>query len=897
MFSKAKHAIKNNVTEKAGKSRGLRRAFAVICAAAVIGTSIPLVSISAGAQTAIYASTTAYLNLRKGAGTNNAVVKVLEKNAKVTVLERTNKDWLKVRTSDGTIGYCSSEYLDIVTDAKATDYLNVRKGAGTDSGVIKTVAPGTKLDIIRFYGSTWAQVKLPDGTKGYVCTDYVSYISSNVTTITVKTDSAKGEGAAFTNSDLKKSSEESSKTESRTDTKISLTSSEKWLNIGKTCTLTAVCASGSDVVWSSENDSIATVTSKGVVTAVRTGTVKIVAKDSKSDNKAFCTVNVTGSVIDSIKLQASSAQLKPGGTYTLKTTVVPSNATVKYKTSNSAVATVSSKGEIKAVGGGTADITAYDPAGAASAVVRVTVKVDAKISISASSISIKRGTSKKLTASISDNSAIKWTSSNTNVAAVNGGIVSGLNSGTAVITASDSTGNVKASCKVTVNGVSSSGVSLSRYSASTTAGKTIYIKGYGANNKSWGTSDSNIATVWEGFILAKKAGKVAITYTNSSGNRAICVVTVYESAPIKYTYSSPNSAVLYQNVTLTAITDKTRTDVRFEVDENGKTVTVNADKKVADGNTYVWTGTYKANKAGTFNYRACGYKNGKWVTCNDGKADIYVTTKTDHKTTSLDKLRASDALIRFIGEKEGFVSKITYDTLANNVPTLAHGYVVWEGDTFYNGLTAKEGYALLVSAINKEVYASRVNEMLTSNNIRFNQQQFDALVTFSYNLGTGWTYSSDLKDILLNSYGTVSSGSSMTATVNSSDGLNLRSSYTTSSSVLEVLDNGEKVTLLSTQKYNSIWYKVKTSSGKVGFCSSSYLNVSSGGSKTGRDLNYVNKNALIRELLAYHHAGGVCYYGLLYRRVDELEMFLYGDYVSDGRSNKHNFPSPSCLSF
>ena len=122
MFSKAKHAIKNNVTEKAGKSRGLRRAFAVICAAAVIGTSIPLVSISAGAQTAIYASTTAYLNLRKGAGTNNAVVKVLEKNAKVTVLERTNKDWLKVRLSDGTTGYCSADYLDITTDRTAGPY-------------------------------------------------------------------------------------------------------------------------------------------------------------------------------------------------------------------------------------------------------------------------------------------------------------------------------------------------------------------------------------------------------------------------------------------------------------------------------------------------------------------------------------------------------------------------------------------------------------------------------------------------------------------------------------------------------------------------------------------------------------------------------------------------------
>ena len=50
-------------------------------------------------------------------------------------------------------------------------------------------------------------------------------------------------------------------------------------------------------------------------------------------------------------------------------------------------------------------------------------------------------------------------------------------------------------------------------------------------------------------------------------------------------------------------------------------------------------------------------------------------------------------------------------------------------------------------------------------------------------------------------------------------------------------------------------------------------------------------------MLAYHHAGGQCYYGLLYRRADELEMFLYGDYISDGSRNKYGFPSPYCISF
>lgn len=287
-----------------------------------------------------------------------------------------------------------------------------------------------------------------------------------------------------------------------------------------------------------------------------------------------------------------------------------------------------------------------------------------------------------------------------------------------------------------------------------------------------------------------------------------------------------------------------------------------------------------------------------WETCADGKTDVYVTSKTHSATTGLSRLRASDEVIKYIGLKEGFVSGVTYDTLANNIPTLGHGYVVWEGQCFYDNLTRNEAYALLVKAVNEEVYSKRVNDMLIENNIRFNQQQFDALVSFSYNLGTGWTYSSDLKDILLNSYGNVSSDATMTGKVTSRDGLNLRSSASTSSSIIDVLVYNESVTIVNSQKYNNIWYKVRTSSGKTGYCSSTYLNVSASSSTAiGRDLNYVNRNALINELLAYHHAGGVCYYGLLYRRADELEMFLYNDYEADGRDNNHNFPNPYCISF
>ena len=823
---------------------------------------------TASAETVLYASTTEYLNLRKGASTNTAIQKILGKNVTLTILDRSNAEWLKVRTSDGMTGYCSCDYLDIVNDAKTTDYLNFRKGAGTGYDIIRTLDPSTKVDILRFCGSSWAYVKLSDGQKGYVCSDYLSYFAVTSTTA-VNPDAVDS---------------------------VTLSSTSKKAAVGSSFTLTATATSGGTFSWSSSDTKIASVTSKGLVTGLKEGTAVVTATDSKTKKAASCTVKVVSSDVTSITLPQSSKTIQVSQSFTLTPTVVPSGKTVTYRSSNSAVATVSSLGLVKGISGGTASITVSDASGAVSASMKVTVQNPDSITISQSSASCDMGSSVVLRATSSNNTSITWSSSNANVASVRNGVVSGLKAGTATITASDASGKVSAKCKVTVHGVSSSGVSLSRYATSTTAGKTVYIRGYSTRRAEWGSSDSNIATVSEGFILAKNPGRAAITYTDTYGNTAVCVIIVERAAPIRFTYSSPNSALLNQKVKLIAITDRFQSKVNFVVDENGTKVNVSATERKAEGNTFVWTGYYTAKKAGTFQYTAQGFNGTSWRTCTDGKADIFVSSKTDKKTTALDPLRASDEMIRFVGEKEGFVSYITYDTLANNLPTIAHGYVVWEGESFYNGLTKSEGYALLVSAMNKDAYSSKVNDMLINNRVRFNQQQFDALVSFSYNLGTGWTSSSDLKDILLDSYGKVADGTVVTGTVTSDSGLNLRKEATTSAEVIGVLGYQENVTLVSTTKYNSVWYKVKTSSGKVGFCSGTYLRLNAG-STTGRDLNYVNRNALINEMLAYHHAGNVCYYGLLYRRADELEMFLYGDYAADGRSNKHNFPNPPCISF
>ena len=890
------------LTEKFGTvSKKAKKLFAVICAAAVVGAGIPAVVFSVGAQSDIVASTTAYLNLRTGAGMNYSAIKVIPKGENVSVVDRSDAEWLKVRLQDGTEGYLYSEYLDIVTDGTTNAYLNLRKSADTSSRVIKTLAPDTGLDIVSFCGSNWAYVKTSDGSSGYVCTDYVDFGT--------KTRQVEAPDAMLTSS--------SKTSDSSSEVTMTISTKARKLAVGNYCTLTAKTSSGGSIEWKSLNKNIASVDSNGKVHGEKSGTAVVYARDKRTNQTVTCTLTVVKTEINLINLPTRVLTLEAGKTYDIKASTTPEKkeSLIKYRSENTDVATVNSAGRIKAVGAGTVWVTCYDPTDTVTASIKVTVtkkaaestttaktttttqqKAAPTISISQSSASIEQGSNVSLTAKLSDKSSVKW-STNAIIAYVRNGVVSGLTTGTAIITASDSTGKVTASCEVTVKGVSSSGISLSRYSATTQAGKTLYIKGYCSRSAKWGTSDSNIATVSEGFVYGKSTGKVAITYTDNYGNRAVCVVTIGAADSIKFTYASPNSAVINQTVKLIAITDKNRSAVRFTVFENGRRTTVNATSKKTEGGTYVWTANYKVTSAGDHSYIAYANKNGTWSTCDAGKADIWVTNKKNSKTTGLDRLRASDEVIRFIGNWEGFVSDITYDTLANNIPTIAHGYVVWEGESFYNHMTRSEGYALLVKAVNEGVYSSRVNDMLIGENIRFNQQQFDALVSFSYNLGTGWSYSSDIKTILLNSYGPATSGSSTVyGTVSANGGLNLRKSYTTSSGVIRVLNDGEVVTLVSTQKYNGVWYKVKTSKNETGYVSGTYLNLSSSGSNV-RDLTYVNKNALINELLAYHHAGGVCYYGLLYRRCDELEMFFYGDYANDGFDDKYGFPSPYCLSF
>lgn len=166
-------------------------------------------------------------------------------------------------------------------------------------------------------------------------------------------------------------------------TGVSLDNTSISLTVGSTQTLTATVtpadALDKSVTWSSNNTSVATVSTYGVVTAKAAGTATITVRTNDGGKTATCTVTVTAISVTGVSLNKSSLTLYEGDSETLTATVSPTNATnksVTWSTSNSSVASVTSSGRITALSAGSATITVTTSDGGKKATCSVTVKSD-----------------------------------------------------------------------------------------------------------------------------------------------------------------------------------------------------------------------------------------------------------------------------------------------------------------------------------------------------------------------------------------------------------------------------------------------------------------------------------------------------------------------------------------
>lgn len=219
-------------------------------------------------------------------------------------------------------------------------------------------------------------------------------------------------------------------------------------------------SSDNSIIWISNDESIATVESNGLVHALKSGSTTITAF-SPSGITASCEINVVAKTIvaTDIKLDSSSVELTIGDTYALYASIYPENSSDKsiiWTSSNDNVASVSGDGIVRGLNIGNAIITATTSNGlSASCYVKVNPIFVESIAISPSTIEAEEGSEIQLTATIiPDNATIKeldWISSNPSIAIVDAtGFVKIISPGVATITAKATDGsNIEATCEVT----------------------------------------------------------------------------------------------------------------------------------------------------------------------------------------------------------------------------------------------------------------------------------------------------------------------------------------------------------------------------------------------------------------------------------------------------------------
>jgi len=334
-------------------------------------------------------------------------------------------------------------------------------------------------------------------------------------------------------------------------TSIKLNNTTLIVEQGKTSTLTATVsptdATNKTVSWGTSNPSIATVDSKGKITAVAAGKANIICVATDGTNiSSTCAVTVTPLVkVVSIKLSNTSLTLEKGITSTLSATVAPTNAsdkTVTWSSNNTSVATVDSKGKITGVAYGTAVITCKANGGSSiisTCTVTVTTRV-ASIALNNKSLNLEAGTTSTLISTILPTTAINktltWSSNNTKIATVDSkGKVTAVANGTAIITCTATDGSKKnATCNITVT-TSVTSIKLNKTSLSISKGKTstltATISPINATNKvlTWRTENEKIATVdTNGNVTAVEKGTTNIFCITKDGNfkYAICNITV-----------------------------------------------------------------------------------------------------------------------------------------------------------------------------------------------------------------------------------------------------------------------------------------------------------------------------------------------------------------------------------
>ena len=293
-----------------------------------------------------------------------------------------------------------------------------------------------------------------------------------------------------------------------------------------------------EISWTSDDIGILSVDQQGLVTAVGPGTANVTVH--ANEFSASCPITVIIPVTG-VAISADAMTLNKGQQSQLAASLIPANTTeeryIYWASDNISVATVDENGVVTAVGPGTAMITAYHDAAAASCFVTVLSPMTA-IAFTQSSLSIIETTSAQLSVvympdDTTDPRELIFESTDPSVAVVDwDGVVTGVSVGSCQIIAH--CGTLAAAAEITVTEIIEvESVILDRSSidfaaAWETAQLNASLVPADATNAAivWSSSNTNVAVVdGNGFVTAVGGGNAVISAT-AGGKKASCRVRV-----------------------------------------------------------------------------------------------------------------------------------------------------------------------------------------------------------------------------------------------------------------------------------------------------------------------------------------------------------------------------------
>ena len=500
--------------------------------------------------------------------------------------------WVSNNTAVATV--TSAGVVTGVAPGSATVTATSESKSGTSTVTVTKIPVGTvtlsPLTKSMLVTQTFALTPTVKDSVGTVVNDrVVTWGSSNTAVATVSVTgavTAVGPGTA----DITATSETKSGTSTITVALVPVSSvvvqpSPATITLTATAQLTAVAKdsvggvlTGRAVTWGSSDPTTVSVSSTGLITALKIGTATITATSEGKSGTSL--VTVTKIPVSSVTVAPATKAMLVTQTFALTPTVkdsignVVTDRPVSWGSNNTAVATVSSAGVVTAVAPGTAIITATSETKSGTSTITVSPVPVGLVVVQPGHDSLTIGTSRQFAAVTEDSiggvltgRAVTWGSSDPTTASVSAtGLVSAIKLGTVTITAT-SEGKSGTStvlvAKVPVGSVTVAPAAKALLVTQTAALAPTVRDSLGTivtdRVVTWGSNNIAVATVsTAGVVTAVTPGTATITATSEtkSGTSTITVSLV----PVSSVVVSPPSAGIRVSAT-TQLTATTRDSI------------------------------------------------------------------------------------------------------------------------------------------------------------------------------------------------------------------------------------------------------------------------------------------------------------------------------------------------